>query len=350
MGATLRELTAAEFLDLLATPFAAEELSAAHGVAGVVVDLAGVLVGGPAGTDPATLATLALGSLPCVAVGLLPPSPPPAALRLGGRLDVVVSTPETLSAIRRTIEANPQASAALAVLLRGSEERPVEQGLAAESAVYSVLQSGPEFAAWLISQARVEKRHPGLPNERAEEPPVLVSRDGGVLRLTLNRPGVHNAFSAAMRDELLAGLALAAADPGVGRVILDGAGPSFCAGGDLSEFGSRPDPATAHLVRLTRNAGRLLARLADRLEVHVHGACIGAGIEMAAFAGRVVAHPDAFFELPEVGLGLIPGAGGTVSLPMRIGRLRTAELALSGRRVDAATARRWRLVDEVAGE
>ncbi|HYT40119.1 MAG TPA: enoyl-CoA hydratase/isomerase family protein, partial [Acidimicrobiia bacterium] len=79
----------------------------------------------------------------------------------------------------------------------------------------------------------------------------------------------------------------------------------------------------------------------------LHGACIGAGIEMAAFAGRVIAHIDAVISLPEVGLGLIPGAGGTVSLPRRIGRHRTAELALGGGPIDAPTAQKWGLVDAI---
>ena len=68
---------------------------------------------------------------------------------------------------------------------------------------------------------------------------------------------------------------------------------------------------------------------------------------MAAFAGRVVAHPDTQISLPEIGLGLIPGAGGTVSLPRRIGRHRTAELAFAGAPIDAATAMRWGLVDAI---
>ena len=74
---------------------------------------------------------------------------------------------------------------------------------------------------------------------------------------------------------------------------------------------------------------------------------LGAGSELPAFARRVVAMEDAFFQLPEVAMGLVPGAGGTVSIPRRIGRQRTAYLALSGLRLDAATARRWGLVDEI---
>ncbi|MDQ1499241.1 MAG: hypothetical protein QOI86_2581, partial [Actinomycetota bacterium] len=167
------------------------------------------------------------------------------------------------------------------------------------------------------------------------------------LRVTLSRPERHNAVNMALRDQLVEALLVACADPTIERVVLDGAGPSFCSGGDLTEFGTLPDPATAHLVRLTRSPARLLGELAPRLEVRLHGACIGAGIEMAAFARRVVAHPDTAISLPEVGLGLIPGAGGTVSLPRRIGRHRTAELALSPTPIDAATALRWGLIDAI---
>jgi enoyl-CoA hydratase len=68
---------------------------------------------------------------------------------------------------------------------------------------------------------------------------------------------------------------------------------------------------------------------------------------LPAFTGRVVATEEAFFQLPEVGLGLVPGAGGTVSLPRRIGSQRTAWLGLSGARIDARKALAWGLVDEV---
>ncbi|HRD62678.1 MAG TPA: enoyl-CoA hydratase/isomerase family protein, partial [Nocardioides sp.] len=77
------------------------------------------------------------------------------------------------------------------------------------------------------------------------------------------------------------------------------------------------------------------------------GACIGAGIEIPAFAETVVATPDAWFRLPELSMGLVPGAGGTVSIPRRIGRWRTAWLLLTGRDLAAATALEWGLVDVV---
>ncbi|MFF3145493.1 enoyl-CoA hydratase/isomerase family protein, partial [Streptomyces sp. NPDC057927] len=90
-----------------------------------------------------------------------------------------------------------------------------------------------------------------------------------------------------------------------------------------------------------------LQECGPRVTAHLHGACVGAGIELAAFAGRVLAAPGTVIRLPEVGMGLIPGAGGTASLPVRIGRERTAYLALSGDTLSAAQALGWGLVDEI---
>ena len=149
-------------------------------------------------------------------------------------------------------------------------------------------------------------------------------------------------------DALVEAFALVAADSTL-TVTLRGDGPSFCSGGDLREFGTFPDPVTAHAVRLERLPARALALVADRVTARVHGHCVGAGVELAAFCHRVVAAPDTTFRLPEVAMGLVPGQGGTVSLPSRIGARRAAWLALSGRPIDAPTALAWGLVDEVAG-
>ena len=140
---------------------------------------------------------------------------------------------------------------------------------------------------------------------------------------------------------------LAGADPDLTRVELRGEGHAFCAGGDLDEFGSRADPATAHVIRLERSIGRMLACLDTPTVTYLHGACMGSGIELAAFTDTVIAAPDTQIALPEIGLGLVPGAGGTVSLPRRIGRLRTAWLAFTGCTIDAGTAHAWHLVDEL---
>ena len=184
----------------------------------------------------------------------------------------------------------------------------------AESAAYSVLQSGPEFAAWRGAHAaRVE--------EAASGPRVQVVRDGDVLSITMTRPDRLNALDAAMRDGLVEAFTLAAAAPDIARVELRGEGRAFCAGGDLDEFGSRSDPATAHLIRLERSIGRMIFELDKPTVTYLHGACMGSGIELAAFTDWVVAAPDTQIALPEIGLGLVPGAGGTVSLTRRIGRL-----------------------------
>jgi enoyl-CoA hydratase/carnithine racemase len=100
-------------------------------------------------------------------------------------------------------------------------------------------------------------------------------------------------------------------------------------------------------VRLTRSVAALVDALRDRVVVALHGACIGAGIELPAFATRVVAADDVRIGLPELGLGLVPGAGGTVSLPRRIGRHRVLDLLLTGDTISAESALTWGLVDEV---
>ena len=117
--------------------------------------------------------------------------------------------------------------------------------------------------------------------------------------------------------------------------------------GDLAEFGANADGGQTHLLRTRGGAGAILHRLEPRVEAIEHGPCIGAGIELPAFAGTIRVRGDATFRLPEVAMGLIPGAGGTVSIPRRIGRHRTYWLAVTGSWIDAGTALRWRLVDAV---
>ena len=211
--------------------------------------------------------------------------------------DAVFGDAELDQALSR-IAGAPRAAAAFAVLMRSQADLDVESGLAAESAVYSVLQSGPEFAGWM-------SRRPPRSTGPARST-VLVERTGETLWITLDRPHRRNAINAQLRDELSAALSVAVVDDSVGRVVLLGNGPSFSAGGDLDEFGSRPDPATAHVTRLARSPARLIERLGGRIETHIHGPTLGGGIEMAAFAGTVVARPDTQVGLPEIELGLIP--------------------------------------------
>jgi hypothetical protein len=326
----IHRFTATELAAALAGPEPAEALSDPKGSV-VVVEL----------EDPpaprAMFPPLALATLPAVVVGTSASAVPAA----GDLVDLVLPPDgDELDATIDAVGANPLAAVSLALVLRGSERRAVAEGLQLESAVYGSLQAGPEFAAWRAT-------HPVHPPRPEVGPAVAMRRDGDRLELVLNRPAVRNALDARMRDELVAGLAIAAGDPTVAEVRVRGEGPAFCAGGDLDEFGSRPDVATAHLVRMSRSPARAMAVVADRVVAQLHGACCGSGIELAAFAARVVARPDTVVGLPEVSLGLIPGAGGTISLPSRIGRHRTAWLALTGRTIDATTALEWGLVDVI---
>jgi enoyl-CoA hydratase/carnithine racemase len=217
----------------------------------------------------------------------------------------------------------------------------MEGGLIAESAVFSTLQGGSEFAAW-----RAGRREGG--QSKKEGPAVRMVRTDDTLEIILNRPGSRNALNRAMRDGWIEALMLAGADPSVAHVVVRGEGSNFCSGGDLFEFGTFSDPASAHLIRLIASIGRHMTRVGERLRVEVHGHCAGSGVELAAFAPLVVARADFTACLPEVSMGLIPGAGGTVSITKRIGRHRMALLALSGHTIDAATALNWGLVDRVS--
>ena len=209
-----------------------------------------------------------------------------------------------------------------------------------ESLAYALLLESSSFKSWLAQRKQRAKRQ----NDPSD---VSIRRSQGTLDITLNRPHAHNAYSERLKDKFCEALQLPIIDNSIRKVIITGNGKSFCSGGDLDEFGSVVDPASSHISRITRSAGNLLSQLQDRTHFRVHGACIGAGIELTAFGGSIVAHPDSFFQLPEVSMGLIPGAGGTVSINKRIGRHRTAFMALTGNRIDSETALKWGLVDEL---
>ena len=332
--------TAAELSRFLIAPDAAEGLSPMLGRGYAILDLVASAADETLASRDALLE--ALPSLPCVTIAIADEGDGPAKRALADACDVALPDASGLDALLPGFAATPIAALAFVQLLRGSQERSIHSGLVAESFAYSTLQSGPEFKRAMAART-VSKR----PDSTDEGPACRMLRDGDRLEIELSRPTVHNAFSSGMRDALVEALQLALADPSITAVVLRGAGPSFCSGGDLSEFGSLPDPASAHAIRTTRSPAWLVSRLAERVRCEIHGACIGAGIELPAFASRIVAREDAFFQLPEVGLGLVPGAGGTVSLPRRIGRQRTAWLGLSGARLDARTALAWGLVDEV---
>jgi hypothetical protein len=314
--------SSSEFSRLLGNPILLEELATVAGVNYLLVKLDE--------DDEQTIDPLALPACPVIGIGANPRS---------SLVDVVVPHERNLLEVINPIESQPTASATLVQLLRHNESVDTEKGLFAESLAYSMLQQSAGFQQWLAS---VRKPAP------FEDLQVLhVERQDNELHLTFNRPKVHNAFNIALRDGLCEALHLAHTDRTITRVVLRGNGSSFCAGGDLSEFGQVTDATVAHLSRMTRSAGALIDSLPCAMAVHVHGACIGAGIELPSFAARVTAREDAFFQLPEVAMGLVPGAGGTVSILRRIGRHRTAFMALTNKRITAELAFEWGLVDRL---
>lgn len=260
------------------------------------------------------------------------------------RTVTVASVPDALAELTARCLRWPQAAAVCDDVLRALD--PVGStfaGVVTESLAYSTLQAGGEFARWLA------ERGPARVPESGD--PVEAQRDGDRLLIRFNRPQRHNAFSTDARAALLEALEVARLDPSVTELVLSGNGPSFCSGGDLAEFGTFADPASAHLARTRHSPALVLdeitARLGRGCRAEIHGQVQGSGLEMAAFCGWVQCDREAVLGLPELGLGLIPGAGGTVSITRRIGRWRTAYLVLSGRVLDAGTALEWGLVDAV---
>lgn len=254
------------------------------------------------------------------------------------RLDAVIEPPFTAAMIQQACDAQPDAAAILVQLLRLIEPLDIEPALVAESLAYAVLQGSSGHARWLAAQQA------SAPMPSGE---VRVARRDGLLAITLDRPAAHNAIDRYMRDGLREAFELAALDPDIERVVLRGEGKSFSVGADLAEFGTTRDPAMAHGIRMLTLPAHAIARCRDRLEVHVQGGCVGSGLEMAAFARRLTASARAWFQLPELAMGVIAGAGGCVSVSRRIGRQRAALLMLSGKRISAEVALGWGLIDAI---
>lgn len=257
--------------------------------------------------------------------------------------DLVTDSTDTLEKLIAAITAQPTAAYMLTQVLKHNAQSNLMDGLLAESLAYSTLQSGEGFQTWLAQQARQAHAEDG-------HSALLISRSVGQLQVQFNRPAYHNAYNEALKDALCEALQLVHLDDTITSLTLSGNGPSFCAGGDLTEFGQTVNPAVAHISRTTRSAAALLGTLTVDTSAYIHGACIGAGIELPSFCQHITAHPDTFFQLPEVAMGLIPGAGGTVSVLNRIGRQNTALFALSNMRIDVTTALAWGLIDHVTSE
>lgn len=167
---------------------------------------------------------------------------------------------------------------------------------------------------------------------------ILFERTGAVAELRLNRPDKLNANNRRMATEIVTALS----NLGDARVlILTGEGRAFSAGADLYERAA--DPALPSMLA----AYDALAAVPVPVVAAIEGYCLGGGLELALCCDLRVAGDSAQLGTPEVLRGLLPGGGGTQRLPRLIGPARANELMLTGRRIDAATAERWGLVNEV---
>ena len=222
---------------------------------------------------------------------------------------------------------------------------PAIPGVVTESLAYSTLQSGPEFARWLAERGPGDGARTARSGGRRAAGDTLL-RCGSTGRSGTTRSPPMPARRCSRRSRSPGSI------PSVTEVVSRGNGPSFCSGGDLAEFGTFDDPASAHLAR-TRHSPALALDDARR-PTRPRGAVPRCTVRCSAAAWRWRRSADTSRAAPtrcsacrSWRSGSIPGAGGTVSVTRRIGRWRTAYLVLSGETIDAATALEWGLVDAV---
>jgi len=176
---------------------------------------------------------------------------------------------------------------------------------------------------------------------------VLYEKVDGVAWVTLNRPARLNVYNVRMRDELFEVLSAVRDDAEIRAFVLRGAGRCFCAGADLTEFGTAPSPTIARGVRFARDVWAVLGGLDVPTVAALHGVALGSGLEMALFCDLRIAAEGTIVGFPEVRLGMIPAAGGTQTLPRASGMSYALDLLLTGRRVQAAEAARHGIVSRV---
>jgi len=182
---------------------------------------------------------------------------------------------------------------------------------------------------------------------------VTASRDGGVLRLTLDRPSRRNALSHSMIAAFVALLTDAATDDSLRAIHIRGAGGDFCAGADwLATNSTGQRPRTGDLVRRIPHAANRVIELVHAIQLpvvcSVRGWAVGLGCNLALAADFTVATDDAMFWEPFIGRGFSPDSGSTWLLPRLIGMARAKEILLLGEKVSGRDAAAWGLVHRCA--
>jgi enoyl-CoA hydratase len=180
---------------------------------------------------------------------------------------------------------------------------------------------------------------------------LIYEKKDSIATVTLNRPEALNAYNVQMRDDLYEVLRAIRDDDEVRVGVVKGAGEkAFCAGADLSEFLTAPPPVAARNARFARDIWRLFLSTPQPMIAALHGYVLGSGMEIALCCDLRVASPETKFGLPEMGLGIIPAAGGTQTLPRAIGRCRALEMLLTNRWIGAEEAYRFQLVNRIVAK
>ena len=179
---------------------------------------------------------------------------------------------------------------------------------------------------------------------------ITYTKDKRLAYIHLNRPHVRNAFNTMMRDELYQVLEAIRDDSEVRVAILNAAGADFCAGADLTEFGTAPSIVIARSVRWERDLWSLFLNLGKPVIASIHGHCLGSGVEMAMLCDIRIASSDAIFGMPETKLGLIPAAGGTQTMPRNLDLSSSLMMLLTGRTIGASEALSQTLVTTVVSK
>jgi enoyl-CoA hydratase/carnithine racemase len=175
----------------------------------------------------------------------------------------------------------------------------------------------------------------------------LAPRGRAIGWITLNRPEVLNAYNIRMRDGLHEVLRAVHDDPDIVVLVVRGAGRAFCAGADLTEFGTAPSPVIARKVRFARDVWHLLRTVRCPVIASLHGHVIGSGMEMAMLCDMRIAADDAALRLPDVQRGMIPFATACQTLPRSCGLATALDLVLTGRVMSARDAQAAGLIADV---
>ena len=237
-----------------------------------------------------------------------------------------------------------------------AKKKPARRTAVKKSAVK---KSAVKKSAVKKSAAKKSAAKPAAARRRsAGRPPapkyntIIVKRRKGALEIQLNRPEKLNAISVEMSEELMDALISNELDRRITAIILHGNPRAFCAGADLGRMGSGPDERydnyrARFAVAPNRQFYRTLCFYTKPVISAVEGYCLGGGFEMAMWGDFIVAGEAAQFGLPEVRHSLIPGGGGTQNLPRLIGPALAKELIWTARRIGAAEAKEYRIVNHV---